>query len=145
MAGIPSNEIQYLLATKVIDFSGDVFTIILMQSGFVFDRDDHNTYADVLASELPNENHGYTQGAKNLSGVAVTRNDTDDKTKITWNNVQWIAGGGDIGPSAGAIIFDNTITTPVVDPIVGYIEFDNDRTQVDGGTFTIANPEVDIG
>lgn len=144
MAGIPSNEIKYLLATKVIDFGGDVFTIILMQSGFVFDRDDHNTYADVIAFELENLGFGYTRGAKNLAGISVDRDDVTDLTKVTCNKVQWIAAGGDIGPAAGAIIFDDTIITPVVDPVVGYIPFGVDRTQIDGGTFTITNIEIDI-
>ena len=50
MASTASNKIKYLLATKAIDFLNDSFKIILMASGFVFDKDTHHGYADVSAS-----------------------------------------------------------------------------------------------
>ena len=138
MATTPSNKIKFLLATKVIDFSADTFKIILMATGYVFNKDTHECYADVSGSELPTGN-GYTVGGKPLTGVAVVENDTDDRTDITFNNITWTAAGGPIGPSPGAIIFDDTVTTPIADPIVGYIDFGGDQTQADGGVATIAN------
>jgi len=143
MASNVANKIKYALATKQIDFSGDTFKIILMQSGFTFDKDAHHGYADVSASELAAGN-GYTTGGNTLSGVAVTENDTTDLTEITWNNVSWTASLGAIGPTPGAIIYDDTPTTPQADPIVGYIDFGSDQTEPDGGVATVANIEVDI-
>jgi hypothetical protein len=143
MASTVSNKIKYLLATKAIDFANDSFKIILMQSGFTFDKDAHHGYADVSASELAAGN-GYTTGGNTLSGVAVTENDTTDLTEITWNNVSWTASLGAIGPTPGAIIYDDTPTTPQADPIVGYIDFGSDQTEPDGGVATVANIEVDI-
>lgn len=142
MVSYPSNKIKYLLATKVIDFANDVFKIILMQSGFTFNIDDHEDYADVLASELATAN-GYTQGGNTLAGVSVTEDDADDRTEITWNNTTWTAAGGAIGPTPGAIIYDDTVAAPA-DAIVGYIDFGGDQTQSDGGVATIANIEVRI-
>ena len=138
MATGPSNKIKYLLAIGAIDFSTDTFKMILMATGFVFNKDTHEGYADVLGSELPTGN-GYTVGGKPLTGVAVVENDTDDRADITYNNVTWTASGGPIGPSPGAIIFDDTVTTPIADPILGYIDFGGDQTQADGGVATIAN------
>lgn len=138
MANQAANHIKYLIATGVIDFSADEFRIILMDSGFAFNKDTHHNYADVLADELPAAS-GYLQGTKILTGVTVTEDDTDDRCEITWDNPSWVAAGGSIGPSPGAIIYDNTIAN---DPIVGYIDFGSEYTQVDGGTFTVANPEV---
>lgn len=143
MASTASNKIKYLLATKAIDFANDTFKIILMQTGFTFDKDTHHGYADVSANELATGN-GYTAGGATLSGVAVTEDDTDDRTEITWNNATWTASGGSIGPSPGAIIYDDTVTTPTADPVVGYIDFGGDQTEADGGTATIANIEVRI-
>lgn len=140
MASTASNKIKYLLATKAIDFLNDSFKIILMQSGFVFNKDTHHQYSDVSASELSTGN-GYTANSKTLAGVAVTEDDTDDRTEITWSNVTWTASGGSIGPTPGAIIFDDTVAN---DPIVGYIDFGGDQTQADGGTATISNVEVRI-
>lgn len=135
-----SNRIKYLLAIKVIDFSIDVFQIILMQTGFTFDKDAHHNYADISANELGTAN-GYTAGGNVLTGVAVVENDLDDRTEITWDNTSWTASGGNIGPTPGAIIFDQTATD---DPLVAYIDFGSDQTQADGGVATVANAEVRI-
>ncbi len=143
MASQASNKIKYLLATKAINFASDTFKIILMATGFVFNRATHETYADVSASELATGN-GYTAGGATLTGVAVTEDDTNHKAAITWSNPSWTASGGSIGPAAGAIIYDDTISSPVADPIVGYIDFGGDQIQVAGGAFTIASPEVDL-
>jgi len=138
-----SNKLKYCLASKQIDFANDVFQIILMATGFTFNKDTHHGYADVSANELANAN-GYTTGGNTLAGVAVTEDDDDDRTEVTWNNSQWTASGGAIGPSPGAIIYDDTPTTPQADPICGYIDFGGEQTQVDGGVCTISNIEVRI-
>ena len=143
MASTVSNKMKYLLATKAIDFSADSFKIILMTSGFVFNADTHHGYADVSASELAT-GYGYTRNTKTLSGVAVTEDDTDNRTEVTWSNVTWTASGGAIGPTPGAIIFDDTVTTPTADPIIGYIDFGGEQTQADGGVATISGIEVRI-
>ena len=143
MSSTLSNKMKFLLASKAIDFANDTFKIILMNTGFVFDRDTHHGYADVSAYELATGN-GYTQNDKTLSGVTVTEDDTDDRCEVTWDNVQWTAFGGSIGPTPGAIIFDDTVTSPQADPIIGYIDFGGDQTQADGGVATIANIEVRI-
>jgi hypothetical protein len=129
------------MATKKVDFSADTFKIILMQSGFTYNKDTHEDYGDVSASELATAS-GYTAGGNTLGGVAVTEDDTNDECSITWNNTSWIASGGNIVAS-GAIIFDDTVATPA-DPIVGYIDFGTDQTTLDGGTFTLTNIEVVI-
>jgi hypothetical protein len=143
MATEASNKIKYMLAIGAIDFSSDTFKIILMQSGFKFNKDTHHGYADVSASELSTGN-GYTAGGATLAGVTVTEDDTDNRTEITWNNATWTASGGSIGPSPGAIIYDDTVTTPTADPILGYIDFGGDQTQADVGTATISNLEIRI-
>ena len=140
MANEASNHIKYLLATKAVDFANDAFIIILMQSGFTFDKDAHAEYADVSGNELSTGN-GYTQFTKALAGVAVTEDDVDDRCEITWNNVTWLAAGGPIGPACGAIILDDTLAN---DPVVGFLDFGGDYTQADGGTATLIDPEVRI-
>jgi len=143
MASTASNKIKFLLASKVIDFANDSFKIILMASGFTFNIDTHHGYADVSASELAT-GFGYTQNTKVLTGVAVTEDDTDDRTEVTWANAAWTAAGGSIGPTPGAIIFDDTVAAPTADPIIGYVDFGGEQTQVDGGIATISNLEFRI-
>lgn len=133
-----SNKIKYLLLTKNINFAADTFKMILMASGFVFNKDTHHGYADVSGQELANGN-GYTTGGATLAGVSVTEDDTDDRGEVTWSNVSWTATGGPIGPTPGAIIFDDTPTTPQADPVVQYIDFGGEQTQAAGGVATISN------
>ena len=116
------------------------FCSSFMVSGFTFNKDTHHGYADVSASELPTGN-GYTANTKTLAGVVVTEDDTDDRTEVTWSSVTWTASGGDIGPTPGAIIFDDT---EAGDSIVGYIDFAGNQTQSNGGIATIANVEFRI-
>lgn len=136
MASELSNHFKYQLATKKVDFSTDSFKVILMASGFTFNKDTHATYADVSASELATAN-GYTVNTKTLSGITVTEDDTNDRASAVWANVVWTASGGSIGPSPGAIIFDDTTTD---DTVVGYIDFGGNQTATNGGTFTITAP-----
>lgn len=138
MATEVSNKIKYLIGTKIVDFSADSFKGILMATGFTFDKALHHTYADISAYELATGN-GYTQNTKTLTGVALVEDDTDGRLEVTWSNVTWTASGGDIGPSPGMIVIDDTVASPVVDPVVGYIDFGGERTQSDGGVATVSN------
>jgi hypothetical protein len=140
---VASNKIKYLMATKAISFLNDSFKCILMATGFTYDPLTDFAKADVIADELAGGN-GYTQDSKSLAGVAVTEDDVNDVVNITWSNVTWTATSGDIGPTPGMIIYDDTVSTPVVKPIVGYLNFGGDQTQAAGGTATVSNVGVQI-
>ena len=130
----------YVMQKGNVDMDTDVFKIILMDTGFVYDRATHHEYADVSASELATGN-GYTVKTKTLTGISITRNDTLYKTTTTWSNPSWTASGGAIGPSPGAFILDETVTD---DPLVCYIDFGGEGTEPDGGVFTISNPTLEL-
>jgi len=143
MATEAANKCKYELANARIDFGGDTFKIILMASGFTFNVDTHHGLSDVTASQLAS-GYGYTTGGATLSGVSVTEDDANNRTAVVWANVAWTASAGDIGPSPGAIIYDDSATSPQADTIIGYIDFGGDITQASGGVFTIAAPTVRI-
>jgi hypothetical protein len=46
--------------------------------------------------------------------------------------------------AAAAIIYDDTVAAPGVDPIIGCIDFGSSIITYNGGVFTIANPTVVI-
>lgn len=140
MAGTIANNFRVLIAQGAVDFDADTFKAIAMVEGFVFNPATHDLYADVSASEQTT-GYGYTAGGVTLTGVSIAQNDTDARADITWNNITWTASGGDVGPLAGVIIYDDTITN---DPIVGYIDFGGAYTVADGGTATVANVKVRI-
>lgn len=140
MSATIANNFRVLLAQGLVDFDGQTFKAIAMKEGFIFNPTTHDLYADVSASEIAT-GHGYTTGGVAMSGVSITQNDTDARADITWNNITWTASGGDVGPIAGVIIYDDSITG---DPIVFYINFGGAYTVADGGTATVANVKVRI-
>ena len=140
MAGTIANNFRVLIAQGAVDFDAHTFKAIAMKEGFVFNPATHDLYADVSTSEQAT-GFGYTAGGVAMTGVSIAQNDTDARADITWNNITWTASGGDVGPLAGVIIYDDTITG---DPIVGYIDFGGSYTVADGGTATVANVKVRI-
>jgi len=140
MASKCSNHFVYQLMKKVIDMSADTLKLRLMASGFVFNEDNHATWADVSASELAAGN-GYTAGGLTLSGGAVTEDDANNKAKYTASDAQWIASGGSIGPTPGAILIDDTSSD---DTIVCYFDFNGNKTATDGNPLQVTNIEVKL-
>ena len=137
MASTLANNFLEQLLKKEIDFDTDTFKVILMASGFVFDRDAHALYANVSASELATA-YGYTVGGATLSGVSVAQDDVNNAGTVSWSSASWNISGGNI-TSSGAIIIDDTVSG---DPIIGYIDFGGDQTCLNGGVATIANPGI---
>lgn len=139
MASLTSNYFKHYLLKKEIDFDSDTFKIILMDPGFVFNRATHSGYADVSGSEL-NTALGYTVAGATLTGVSVTKDDTNHRGLVTWNNASWTVAGGTLTASA-AIIYDDTHANKIV---CGYIDFNGNQSTADGGTFTIATISLAI-
>lgn len=135
------NKAKYLLQKKVIDLSADTMKAIALAPGFVFNKDTHQVYADIIANELPTQ-YGYTAGGVTLAGAATSQDDALDKGKTTWNNLNITAAGGNLSFCAVAII-DDTVAAPVVDPVLMCIEFGQTETILNGGTGTIAGLEFD--
>jgi hypothetical protein len=136
-----SNHFKYQLLKKQIDMDNDTFKLCLMASGFTFNKDTHATWADVSASELAAGGYGYTAGGATLANSTVTEDDTNDKGSVVFDNVTFTASGGSIGPTPGAIIYDDTTTD---DTIVGYIDFTTERTVTDGNNLLIQNIKIDL-
>lgn len=140
MSSQTANNYKELLFLGIIDYSSDVFKIMLMEPGFAFSRSAHEEYADVSAFELPTA-LGYTVGGATLAGYALVNDPVLAAGIASWNNVAWVIAGGDL-QACGAIIYDFTVAAPDLKPIVGFIDFGSTMTTYNGGTFTIANIAV---
>jgi len=135
-----SNHYKKQLAEGNINFSSNVYKIILTDTSFTFDKDLHATLADVTSNQLSTGN-GYTQNNKTLANVSITEDDTNDKASITWDNVTWTASGGSIGGTGAACIYDDTTSD---DTIIGCIDFGSDFTIEDGVSFQLQNIQIDL-
>ena len=83
--------------------------------------------------------NGYATGGVTLSGSVSETGGT--VTFDLTSDPQWTATGGSI-VARFAVLYNDTPTTPVADPLIAYCLLDNtaggtDVTQADGGTLTI--------
>ena len=214
-----SNHIKVALAKAQIDLSADDIKIILMRSGFTFDKDIHAqlknvagtltaiTYAINASKALTDSDSGfvaagfvpgnkiaisgfteggnavtktistvaagtivftnttglveeiagdsvtlqcvdelanglgYTTGGEVLTTPLVTENDSNDRMDFTCDDAEWTAAAGDIGPTPGAIVYDDTDADK---SIVAYLNFDGEKTAVDTAVLTVAGIKIRI-
>ncbi len=71
----------------------------------------------------------------------MTEDDTNDRCEVSFDNVSWTTSGGDIGPTPGAIIYDDTTAD---DTIITYLDFGADQTAPNGTNFAINTLRVRI-
>ena len=90
--------------------------------------------------ELPTGN-GYSQNGTLLTGQAVTEDDADDRAQMICNNIDFSASGGPVGPSPGAVLYDDSVTEKT---IIGYLDFGGDQTIADGNNFRLQNVRIRI-
>jgi hypothetical protein len=85
--------------------------------------------------------NGYTQDTKTLANTTVTEDDTNDRAEMSADDVSWTASGGAIGPTPGAILYDDTSPD---DTIIGYLDFGGNQSAASGANFTITTIRVRI-
>lgn len=118
-----------------VDLDGHTFKVILLASTSNIATTSVNAYSTVT-NELATAN-GYTNGGLTLT--SVTWNNSSGTITFDCANPVWTASGGSITARFAAII-DDTVTTPVADPVIAHCLLDNtpaDVTATDGNTFTI--------
>lgn len=138
MPSVLSNHFKFQCLMKKVDLSVDVIKIILVRSGFVFDPDLHATYAQVLSDELVGGN-GYLQNNKVLTGQTVNEDDGNDRAEMIADDVTWTASGGAIGPTPGAILYDDSSPDNTV---IGFVDFGSELTATDGNSLVIEDISV---
>ena len=71
----------------------------------------------------------------------MTEDDTNDRAEMTCNNIDFSASGGSVGPTPGAILYDDTVTEKT---IIGYLDFGGDQTIADGNKLRLQNVRIRI-
>jgi hypothetical protein len=129
------NKFKEYMADGLIDLDGDTFKMALFLSTSNCATLTWDDYAD-LSNEHANAN-GYTTGGETLASVTWT--ESAGTVTFDFADEVWTASGGSI-ICRFAVVYDDTPTTPVADPLVGYSLLDNtpaDVTVNDGNTLTV--------
>jgi hypothetical protein len=124
-------------STFIIDTVTTTVITVTDSTGMVTETgsgDETLTADDELAT-----GNGYTQDSKTAGTTTVALDNNNNYANCTFPTVTWTASGGDIGPTPGAIIYDDTHASDV---IVGYLDFGGDETRNDTETLDIQNGEI---
>jgi hypothetical protein len=113
--------------------SGDTLKVTLHTS--YTPSQAHTNWAAVSATEYGGGS-GYTAGGKTLGSQAVTTNTTAHRGEFDGADVTWTALGPLTPATPGhAILWDDTPTTPITDPLIGYWVLGT--TATNGGDYTL--------
>lgn len=135
-AWVVHDKAKEYMGDGTVDLDGDSFKGILCLSTSNIATTSVNGYATVT-NEHSSAN-GYTQGT--LALTSVTWTESSGTVTFDCADLVWTASGGSIVARFGAV-YDDTVTTPVADPVIAHTLLDNtpaDVTATDGNTFTIA-------
>ena len=134
-AWVLHDKIKLYLGDGTIDMDADAFKMALALSTSNIATTSVNGYATVT-NEHANGN-GYTTGGEAVASPTWTES-TGTVTFDCADQV-WTASGGSI-VARYAFIYDDTVTTPVADPVVCHTLMDNapaDVTVTTGNTLTV--------
>ena len=114
------------LGTGVIDLNGDLFNVYLSNAAPSASADD----VKVDLADITNENGYAPADIQNLySEAAGTGTMTATDVVVTAT--------GSVGPFQYVVIYDDTVASPVVDPLMCWFDYGTPLTLANGETFTI--------
>lgn len=116
------------LGTGAIDLNGDTFKVYLSNATPSASADD--VKADL--AEITNQN-GYTAPVD----IQNAYSETSGTGTMTAVDVVITASGGTVGPFQYVVIYDDTVASPVVDPLMCWFDYGSALTLQAGETFTI--------
>jgi hypothetical protein len=134
-AWVLHDKIKEYIGDGTVDLDDDAFKCGLALVGSNVDTTSIDGYAAVTSEHAGN--NGYTTGGEAMTSVTWV----ESAGTITFDsaNVVWTASGGSITARFG-FIYDDTVTTPVADPVVVHCLLDDtpaDVTATDTNTLTI--------
>lgn len=134
-AWVVHDKIKEYMGNKVVDFDADSFKANLYLSTSNIATTSVNALS--TATNQVATGAGYTQNTKAVT--SPTWAESAGVCTFDCADIVWTASGGSI-VARFAAIYDDTVASPVVDPIVCHSLLDNSPANVtatDGNTFTI--------
>jgi len=116
------------LGTKVIDLNADVLSCYLSNAIPSASLDD--VKADL--AEITNQN-GYTAPVDTQN----TYSEAGGTGTLAGTDITITASGGTVGPFQYVVMYDDTVASPIVDPLISWWDYGSAITLQDGESFTI--------
>jgi len=122
------------LVEQEVGWVSGPINVMLMRSGYVFDKNGPEAYSDVSANEATGT--AYVAGGVVVANRSVTVDTVSNETRLLGDAVQW---SNSTIAARGAVIYANVGTKPVL----GYVDFVTDRTS-ENGLFRIEWPTTGV-
>lgn len=116
------------LVDKKIDYLNDTIKVMLCTSGYTPNKDTHSKKSNITNEVVGS---GYTAGGATVGSKSANYDATNDRVPLGAGTVVWE--GAEI-TARYAVIYDDT---HVDKPLIGYIDFGEDKTSSGGGDFSI--------
>lgn len=124
----PDKLVEYI-GDGSIDLDDDTFIFAMLNATHTYSA-ANDALADVSANEI--SGNGYSRDTVAPTWVESSGTVTFDTADPTFS-----ASGGPIAATDG-VLFDDTPTTPVADPLIVDIDFDGEQSAGDGTDFIVA-------
>lgn len=110
-----------------MDWDADVFKVMLTNTAPVATNSIKGDLTEIAAG------NGYAAGG---TATTITHSRSAGTSKITGTDVVFTASGGTIGPFRYAVLYDDTVASPVK-PLVAWWDYGSSVTLASGETFTV--------
>lgn len=115
-----------------MNFATNVFKVMLVYN---YTYNPAHVQKSQIGGEIAQAN-GY-DGPEILENTDWGWNEDGGFTRFDADDITWTAVGGDIGPITGAVIYNDTITSPSADRLVCYIDFDGEDLITEGSEYKL--------
>ena len=122
------SHLPYSLASKLANLETDTIKCMLCTSSYTPSQDDHD-FKDDVDNEVSGT--GYTAGGATMANNAVSISTT--VTKFDGDDVQWTTS---TLTARYAVLYDSTPGSDATDPVIGYVDFGEDKSS-EAGTFKL--------
>lgn len=106
-----------------VSYLTDTIKTALVTSSYVYNKDTHETFADVLANEVAVvANNGYTARGVALGTKSVVYDSATDRNRLVAANPSWTPSAGISLAAAGCVFYKDTGTN-ATSWLLGYVNF----------------------
>lgn len=125
--------LQYLLDNPA-DMEAVTVKLALVTSGYTPNRDTHDFWDDVSASEVANGN-GYSTGGVTLTSVLWSYDSASDQVRLDFDDPSWTFTAGKTW--LYGVVYIDTAGASSTDPVIGLLTWDTSQTVSTAYTLTI--------
>jgi hypothetical protein len=115
--------LQYLL-DQPADMEAVTVKLALVTDAYTPNRDTHDFWDDVSASELANGN-GYTTGGVTLTTVAWTYDSASDQVRLDFDDPSWTFTASKTWRYG--VVYIDTAGAASTDPVIGLLTWDSNQ------------------